>query len=90
MCGLINKAAFTAHFRLHVMLLSKFVGVHSEIRVHLIQRGRNSLYTYPRAIGTKCTSNAFFFHAEDEKNIFISLLHFGGGKLAAPFATAGL
>ena len=56
--------------------------VHSGIRVHLTLRGRNSLYIHP--IGTKCTSNAFFFHAEDGKNIFISLLHSGGGKLAPP------
>ena len=56
--------------------------VHSGIRVHLTLRGHNSLNIYP--IGTKCTSNAFFFHAEDGKNIFISLLHFGGGKLATP------
>ena len=56
--------------------------VHSGIRVHLTLRGRNSLYIHP--IGTKCTSNAFFFHAEDGKNIFLSLLHFGGGKLATP------
>ena len=56
--------------------------VHSGIRVHLTLRGRNSLYIHP--IGTKCTSNAFFFHAEDGKNIFLPLLHFGGGKLATP------
>ena len=56
--------------------------VHSGIRVHLTLRGRNSPYIHP--IGTKCTSNAFFFHAEDGKNIFLSLLHFGGGKLATP------
>ena len=56
--------------------------VHSGIRVHLTLRGCNSLYINP--IGTKCTPNAFFFHAEDGKNIFISLLHFGDGKLATP------
>ena len=39
--------------------------VHSGIRVHLTLHGRNSLYVYP--IGTKYTSNAFFFHFEDVK-----------------------
>ena len=56
--------------------------VHSGIRVHLTLRGCNSLYIYP--IGTKCTSNAFFLHAEDGKNIFVSLLHCDGGKLETP------
>ena len=56
--------------------------MHSGIRVHLTLRGCNSLYIYP--IGTKCTPNAFFLHAEDGKNIFVSLLHCDGGKLVTP------
>ena len=62
----------------------QFVGcrVHSGIRVHLTLRELNSLCMYP--FGRKCTSPAFFCHAEDGKNIFISLLHSGGGKLATP------
>ena len=56
--------------------------VHSGIRVHLTLHELNSLSIYP--IGTNCTSNAFFFHAEDGKIIFISPLNFNGGKLATP------
>ena len=40
--------------------------MHSAIRVHLTLRGRNSLYMHPR--GIKCISNAYFFHADDNKN----------------------
>ena len=56
--------------------------MHSGIRVHLTLRGRCTPYIYP--ISANYTSNAFFFHAEDGKNIFISLLLFDGGKLATP------
>ena len=84
--NLMNISAVTIFFLARVVL-----GVHFGIRVHLTLCGRNSLYVYP--MGTKCTSNAFFVHAENGENIFISLLHFGGGKLATPlrrFADTGI
>ena len=62
------------------IFLTSRVLVYSGIRAHLTLRGRNSLHIYP--IGTKHVSSAFFFCAEDWKNILTSLLLFSGGKLA--------
>ena len=56
--------------------------VHAGIKVNLTLCGCNFLYLYP--IGTKCTSNASYFHAGDGQNSLLSLLRFGGGKLATP------
>ena len=81
--GSVNSSPFLARHG-DVTSVSLSLSLSVSLSLSLTERtSRNNIGSASALpiIGTKCTSNAFFFHAEDGKNIFIPLL-FGGGKLA--------